>query len=297
MAVDMTKLVNGDALLYALKGIKGKVDTAMTGKVDKVTGKGLSTNDYTTEEKNKLAGVDEGANNYVLPAATDAVLGGVKTGANITNVGGVVSINKANVTSALGYTPPEQDTTYNEVTTKVAGLMSTDDKTKLNGIAENANNYVLPTAGAGLGGVKTTSNVSSAAGFTAAPIIDGVVYYKDTNTTYEEVSQDAAGLMTADDKKKLDAFADAGTYATVTYVGQQIANAGHVTKTIVTALPSAEEAKDNVIYMIKKTSGSGDNLYDEYMLIDGKLEKIGDTETKITTLSNADIEEILAQVQ
>lgn len=33
----------------------------LSGKVDKVTGKGLSTNDYTTTEKNKLAGIEEGA--------------------------------------------------------------------------------------------------------------------------------------------------------------------------------------------------------------------------------------------
>lgn len=37
------------------------VDEAITGKVDKVSGKGLSTNDYTTTEKNKLAGIASGA--------------------------------------------------------------------------------------------------------------------------------------------------------------------------------------------------------------------------------------------
>lgn len=37
-------------------------------KVDKVSGKGLSTNDFTTEEKNKLAGIAEGANNTVVDA-------------------------------------------------------------------------------------------------------------------------------------------------------------------------------------------------------------------------------------
>lgn len=35
--------------------------TEIEGKVDKVDGKGLSTNDYTTEEKTKLAGVTAGA--------------------------------------------------------------------------------------------------------------------------------------------------------------------------------------------------------------------------------------------
>lgn len=52
-------------------------------KVDKVEGKGLSTNDYTTEEKEKLAGIEEGANKYVLPKATATVLGGIKVGENL----------------------------------------------------------------------------------------------------------------------------------------------------------------------------------------------------------------------
>ena len=37
------------------------INTALSGKVDKVSGKGLSTNDYTTAEKNKLAGIAAGA--------------------------------------------------------------------------------------------------------------------------------------------------------------------------------------------------------------------------------------------
>lgn len=61
---------------------------------------------------------------------------------------------------------------------------TTVEKDKLAGIAANANNYSLPTAGSTLGGVKTTSTVSSTTGLTAVPIINGVPYYKDTNTTY-----------------------------------------------------------------------------------------------------------------
>lgn len=44
--------------------------------------------------------------------------------------------------------------------------------------------YTLPTASSTLGGVKTTSTISATTGLTACPIIDGVVYYKDTNNTY-----------------------------------------------------------------------------------------------------------------
>lgn len=39
---------------------------ADANKVDKVAGKGLSTNDYTTAEKNKLSGIAEGANKTVV---------------------------------------------------------------------------------------------------------------------------------------------------------------------------------------------------------------------------------------
>lgn len=61
------------------------------------------------------------------------------------------------------------------------------EKTKLAGIATGANKYTLPTAGTSLGGVKTTSTVTSNSGYTACPIIGGIPYYKDTNTTYNSL--------------------------------------------------------------------------------------------------------------
>lgn len=45
---------------------------------------------------------------YTLPTATGSILGGVKTGANITNSSGTISITKSNITSALGYTPEKE---------------------------------------------------------------------------------------------------------------------------------------------------------------------------------------------
>lgn len=60
-----------------------------------------------------------------LPVASATTLGGVKIGSNITNNSGTISITKTNVTSALGYTPPEVNTTYNDMTgatTSAAGV-------------------------------------------------------------------------------------------------------------------------------------------------------------------------------
>lgn len=50
---------------------KADVDAALSGKVDKVAGKGLSTNDYTTAEKTKLAGIQEEANKTVIDDTLD----------------------------------------------------------------------------------------------------------------------------------------------------------------------------------------------------------------------------------
>lgn len=87
-----------------------KIAALESGKVDKVEGKELSSNDFTDAYKTKLDGIAAQANKYVLPTATAEIVGGVKVGANISYSNGTISLNKANVTSALGYTPPTADT-------------------------------------------------------------------------------------------------------------------------------------------------------------------------------------------
>ena len=50
----------------------GAIFDALEGKVDAESGKGLSTNDYTTPEKTKLAGIAEGANRTIVDSALSA---------------------------------------------------------------------------------------------------------------------------------------------------------------------------------------------------------------------------------
>ena len=77
------KYLDENGLLYVIQ----KVKTWLSGKVDKVDGKGLSTNDYTTTEKNKLLGLK----NYELPTASASTLGGVKVGSGLAINNGVLS--------------------------------------------------------------------------------------------------------------------------------------------------------------------------------------------------------------
>lgn len=55
------EVINVEEALNVVDGILFEQASDISNKVDKVTGKGLSTNDYTTAEKTKLAGIASGA--------------------------------------------------------------------------------------------------------------------------------------------------------------------------------------------------------------------------------------------
>ena len=111
------------------------VNNQLATKVDKVSGKGLSTNDYTTAEKNKLAGIAEHANNYKLPAASESVLGGVKVGFSTNSADRNYAVQLSNNQMYVNVPWTDTDTTYGLATSSSNGLMSAEDKAKLDGIA------------------------------------------------------------------------------------------------------------------------------------------------------------------
>lgn len=134
----------------------------LAGKVDKDGSKVLSEKNFTAAYETKLKGIAGNANNYTHPAGNavskPAGFYKISTDSN-SHVASATPVAKSDIT-ALGI--PAQDTTYTEATTGAAGLMSSTDKSKLNGIAPGANNYVLPAAGASLGGVKQGAAVEDA---------------------------------------------------------------------------------------------------------------------------------------
>lgn len=188
-------------------------------------GKSLSSNDYTDAEKTKLSGVATGANKYTLPAASSTALGGVKAGSNVTVAGdGTLSLNKANVTAALGFTPPtadnntlfslsktgstitltgsdgstssveDNDTTYGAATASTAGLMSAADKTKLTGIAASAQVNVLEQVklnGSALAVSGKAVNIDLSS-YALKSDLSSVYKYKGTVATYSALPSNAA---------------------------------------------------------------------------------------------------------
>ena len=110
----------------------------ISGKVDKINGKGLSTNDYTTEEKNKLSGIEENANNYSLPIASSTVLGGIKIGNGLSiDSNGVLSSNGGGSSDLSNY----QTKTDNNLTTTNKTIVGAINELDIEGIkAEDYNN-------------------------------------------------------------------------------------------------------------------------------------------------------------
>lgn len=120
-------------------------------KVDKTEGKGLSANDYTDEEKAKLAGVQEGAQANVNGYGAVYIDGSFDFGASYPNDS--IGFNSGDNVQLVSEWDPlnssyalkisATDTTYENATDITSGLMSSADKAKLNGIETGAEKNVV----------------------------------------------------------------------------------------------------------------------------------------------------------
>ena len=145
--------------------------------------------------------VTVGADTITASAVGDNV--NLATGENVT-----VTANARTKTVTIA----AKDTTYDEVTTNKAGLMSADDKSKLDGIAEKAqvNQKAFSNVRVGdvtIAAAAETDTVGVVAGENVTVTADATiktVTIAAKDTTYTNASTTAAGLMSAADKTKLD---------------------------------------------------------------------------------------------
>ncbi len=224
-----TKYLGSNSLLYLLTLIKTKLDA----KVDKETGKGLSTNDYTTAEKTKLAGIETGANKYTLPTAAKNTLGGVKTTSDVTSATGYTA------TPIISGVPYYKDTTYSAATTSANGLMSAADKTKLDGIDTGAEVNVIETV-----------KVNGTAQAITSKAVDITVPTKTGDLTNN------SGFITASGAPVQKVNGQTGEVLTTTYV-----NVTETTQGSVKVL-SADKTFDDLIDLYH----SGETIFAKYVI-------------------------------
>lgn len=370
------KFLDENGLLY----YDGKIKSRLATKVDKESGKGLSTNDYTTAEKTKLAGLK----NYELPTATTDVKGGIKVGkglaideeTGVLNATGTeVKIDEAiNSTSTNPVQNKVISAALNKKVDVVAGKVlssndyTNDEKTKLANIAEGANKTIVDTAlsetstnpvqnkvintalsnkvskedGKGLStNDYTTEEKTKLAGIAEGAnktIVDDEISTTSTNPIQNKIitaelnkkvnAVSGKGLSTNDyttaEKTKLTGIAAGaqvniiesikvnGTAQTITDKAVNITvptntnqltngagfqNASQVSSAINKALEGIttidyqvvatlpETGIKGTIYL-KSNGGTSPNIYDEYIWITDKFEKIGTTEVDLTNYWN-----------
>ena len=208
-----------------------------------------STNSTVSTLKTKLDGVASGAevnqnafSNITVGSTTIAADSKTDTltlaGSNVTltpdatNDKVTIGITKANVTSALGYTPPTTNTTYSQATSSALGLVKI-------GYTESGKNYPVELNSSGQMYVN--------------------VPWTDNNTTYSAATTSAAGLMSAADKTKLNGIATGATANTGTITGVS-ANGTSVATSGVANIPAASTSAYGVTKLSSSTSSTSTAL-------------------------------------
>lgn len=171
------------------------------------------------------------------------------------------------------------------------------EKTKLAGIANNANNYSLPTASASkLGGVKIGANITiDANGVISVTALE----WANINGKPTKLSQftNDSNFITAAVNNLANYYTKSNTY-TKTEVDNLIGAIKTISIEVVASLPST--GASNIIYLVSN-GGSNPNAYDEYVWVasTNKFEKIGTTavdlsgywsKTDLIECTNEDIE-------
>jgi hypothetical protein len=249
------------------KGIIDGLDDALAGKVDKVTGKGLSDNNFTNAQKDKLtnlANIYGIGTNLTLDPETH-ILSADAQPITIDDEMSSVSTNAVQnkvITEALG----------NKVD-KVAGKVLSDnnfsnsDKQKLDGIDQGAEVNDISTIS--VNGVNVPADVNKNIALTI-PV----------NTS--DLNNDS-GFITNTVNNLANYYLKTDTY-TQSEVNALIAAITTLHIEVVQALPTTD-ISTTTIYLVPKTTAGTQDAYDEYINLDGTTagwEHIGSTEVDLT---------------
>jgi hypothetical protein len=136
---------------------RDNIDLLNLNKVDKVEGKDLSTNDFTTLEKQKLAGIQEGATNYQHPAThsldmiTETTLRKIFSYAERTKLSGIDE-------EANNYTHPSSHSLDMITETTAKKIMTSAERSKLEGIQSGAQVNAVTSVAGKTGAVSVTKS-------------------------------------------------------------------------------------------------------------------------------------------
>ena len=272
---DYNKLLDENRLAQLWGLIKGKFVQAETGK-------GLSTNDFTTDEKNKLSNIEAGANENIIE-------GIAVNNIDITPVN--KRVNLVVPTKVSDLTNDEKFQTDTEVASAIAGSgyqANVIETVKVNGSildvdSKKSVNVIVPTDNSVLtngAGYQTASDVLSA--LTNSGYQANVIETVKVNNVALTPSSKAVNITVPTDNSALTNGAGYQTAKDVTdAINEAIGGLTGISFEVVETLPT--RGKTGVIYLVAHSHGAGDN-YDEYVWLEKSesYEKIGNTDVDLS---------------
>lgn len=233
-----------------------QVATGLSLKVDKETGKQLTSNDFSNDYKTKLDGIESGS--QVNNIDNISVNG---TRQNISNK--TVDISIPTSVSELNNDSHYQ--TNSEVTTAISN--ATEGKVdKVNGKGLSTNDYT-DNEKQKLSGIEASAQVN---------VIESV----SVNGANQTITNKTINISVPTNNNQLTNGAGYQTASDVsTAINTAIGNSLHLTKEVVVTLPA--QGSDNVIYLVPNGK-LGSNTKDEYMWINGGWEKIGSSDVDLS---------------
>lgn len=268
MATNTNNRLTTDGISHLWQRIKLLVSNSVSGKVDKVSGKGLSSNDYTNAEKTKLSGIATGAQKNVQPDWN-------------ASTGDGAILNKPTVpTKVSQLTNDSKFANESEVTTAITEKLSTLNANYHNFDTIQGSDYDSEDYTAIVSVSQTDGKISARQVFIndyiehrVGKLVDK--NYLATQTFVNDKVASAVGKITSFEYK------------------------------IVDSLPAVSDGKKGVIYLIAHSGSTNQNSYDEYIFLPAegstaaRYEKIGTTDmdlssyakkteipTKVSQLSN-----------
>ena len=235
---------------------ESQVNSGLALKVDKVTGKSLTSNDFSNDYKTKLDGIESGS--QVNNIDNISVNG---TRQNISNK--TVDISVPTSVSELNNDSHYQ--TNSEVATAISN--ATEGKVdKVSGKDLSTNDYTDDEKEK-LSGIETSAQVN---------VIESV----SVNGTNQSITNKGINISVPTNNNQLTNGAGYQTASDVsTAINTAIGNSLHLTKEVVVTLPA--QGSDNVIYLVPNGK-LGSNTKDEYMWINGGWEKTGSSDVDLS---------------
>ena len=326
MAASTKKFLDENGLLYYDGKIKGRLNT----KVDKVTGKGLSTNDLTNELKQTYDETVSKVDQIIAEGGEPNVIETVKVnGTALTpDAEKAVNIDLSGYakttdlpTKVSDLTNDGDGTTGSKFATEA--YVNTNggkiDKIKVNGteqtITNKAVDITVPTKTSDLTNdsnfavdanyVHTDNNYTTAeknklSGIAAGAQVNKIESIK-VNGTAQTITSKAVDITVPTNNNQLTNGAGYQTASEVqTAINSAISGITGIDFQVVASLPAT--GTKGVIYLISN-SGTGTNIYDEYIWVTNRFEKIGTTEidlsnyyntTNLLALTNQEIDTIIS---